>query len=299
MIKPIDSFLVSGSQGFIGSHLIEQLLSKSKVIGVNSVLDKRRKHYHPLKKNILNIKLSDIPHDFSKVIHLAAMTDVNYCSMHPQQCIMTNVMGTKKILDLALKKDADFLYVSTSHVYGKPKRLPVSENDPLYPSSVYAASKLLGEAMAESYAKSYGMNVNIVRLFSVYGPKSPPFLVTSKICSQIETKRIRLGNISSKRDFIFIKDAIDAIKIVLRKSKGFNVFNVGTGKSTSIKTICEKLIKISGKRVPLEIDDALLRQNDVPDIFSNNKKLKKLGWSPKIPLDIGLKITYDWHHYKN
>ena len=129
------------------------------------------------------------------------------------------------MLEIARKHNSKFIYISTSHVYGIPKTLPIKEDHPLNPTSVYASSKLAGEIITQSYGNNYGINTSILRIFSVYGDDSPSYLVTSKIISQLFTKnKISIGNVYPKRDFIYIDDVGSAIELVLRKSHGFNVY---------------------------------------------------------------------------
>jgi len=204
-------------------------------------------------------------------------------------------MGTQNMLEISRKINSKFLFLSTSHVYGKPKTLPIREDHSTIPTSVYSASKLAAETICQSYAKSYGIDCSILRIFSVYGPNSPPHLVTSRIISQILTKDVlQLGNIKTKRDFIFVNDVISAIKLVMKKSKGFNIYNVGNGKSHSILELCNLLQEIGNKKISIKAKKSLFRKNEIDDIISNSSKLKKLGWKPIFSLNEGLKITYEW-----
>src|SRR5438445_68708 len=115
------------------------------------------------------------------------------------------------------------------------------------PSSIYAASKAAGELLCEAYLKSNGLDIIIVRPFSIYGPRSPPYLVTTKIITQIISgNKVRIGNTSPRRDFVYVSDVISAFELLINKNlKGFSKFNVGFGKSFSILDICRKLIEIS------------------------------------------------------
>lgn len=286
--------LLTGHSGFLGSHLTKELTKNYQVLGIS---DKKIKNpdIKQIKKDIRKIKPSDVPKDISYIFHLAALTDIQYCQKFPSTCFDVNVMGTQNILEICRKLDSKFLFLSTSHVYGKPKTLPIREDHPTVPTSIYSTSKLAAEIICESYAKSYGIDCSILRIFSVYGPNSPPHLVTSRIISQILTKDVlQLGNIKTKRDFIFVNDIISAIKLVMKKSKGFNIYNVGNGKSHSILELCNLLQKISDKKISIKSKKSLLRKNEIDDVISNSLKLKKLGWKPMFSLNEGLKITYDW-----
>ncbi len=290
--------LITGSQGFIGSHILRYLLPKNKIIGVNIMLDKKVQNYLPFKKDILKLSSSDVSGKLNAIIHLAAITDVNFCNKNPQKSFETNVLGTQNILEIARKKNCKFVFLSTNHVYGKPQKLPINENHPKKPNSIYAASKLAGEICCEGYAKSYGMDVSILRLFSVYGPNAPSHLVTSRIISQLGKKSIKLGNLNSKRDFVYIDDVIRAILTVLNKSKKFQVYNVGSGKSYSIMEICNLFKKISGRDIPVESVKSILRKSEINEVVADNSKIKKLGWKPLINISKGIQMYYQWQKSK-
>ncbi len=291
--------LITGANGFIGKHLLSELLPKNKIIGISLTHDKKTKNYFPLKKNILNLSDKDLQGNIKSIIHLAALTDVENCNKNPSRCFFTNVIGTQKILDIARKKDSKLVYVSTSHVYGIPQQLPISEEHPKNPLSIYASSKLAAENCCEGYSRTYGMDISIVRLFSVYGPNSPNHLVTSRIISQIKKKSVELGNLKAKRDFVYIDDVIKAILLVLKKSRGFNDYNVGTGKSYSIYHVYSILKKLSGANTSVKSVKSRLRKSDIPDMKANISKIKKLGWEPRISISNGLKMFYDGYFSNN
>jgi len=294
----MEKILVTGYNGFIGSHLINSLSSKYRIVGVSSKKSDE-KNILRINKDIQKLSTKDIPRKINCIIHLAAITDVNYCENHQKQCFDVNLLGTQKMLEVARKLDSKFIFVSTSHVYGKPKKLPLDENHEKNPQSVYSISKQGAEVMCETYSKTYGIDVSIPRLFSVYGPKSPEHLVTSRIILQIlKQKNVKLGNLSPKRDFIYISDAVDAIILLINKTRGFNVYNVGTGKSYSILNICNFLKKISGKNFTIKSVKSYSRKNEVKNVVSNPEKMMKLGWKPKIGIEKGLEQTYEWYKSK-
>jgi len=279
--------LITGSSGFIGKNLVENLLSEYRITGLSKKLEKSKLNY--ITKDISKITSKDLKNIFC-VIHLAAITDPKICEDFPDQCIATNVLGTQKILEASRKNNCKVIYASTSHVYGIPKKIPISETASTSPTSIYAGSKLAGEILCESYHRQFNMDISIVRIFSVYGPKSNNHCVLPSIVKQIKNSNtIKLGNINSRRDFIFISDIIDAFKIILKNIDGFNIYNVGTEKSYSIKEICQKFEKLYGKKIIIKSNSKQNRKFDAKNIICNATKLKKLGWKSKISLDEGLK----------
>ena len=275
--------LITGSSGLIGKNLVENLLAEYNITGL-SKQQKSSKSNHIIK-DISKITSKDFKNIFC-IIHLAAITDLKVCKDYPDQCIATNVLGTQKILESARKNNCKVIYASTSHVYGIPKKLPINETTSTSPTSMYAGSKLAGEILCESYHNQFDMDISIARIFSVYGPKSGKQYVLSNILSQLKKSNIiKLGNINSRRDFIFISDVINAFKIILNNINGFNIYNVGAEKSYSIKEICKKFEKLHGKKIIIK---STVKQNskfDAKNIVCDATKLKKLGWKLNTSLD--------------
>jgi len=270
----LKKILITGHNGFIGSHLVKSL-SNYSLIGVSEKIYKKNK-ITQIKKNITRLTINDIPKDIFCIIHLAALTDVKFCQDNPIKCFDVNINGTLNILEITKQLGSKLIFLSTSHVYGTPKKIPISEEHPTHPESIYSGSKLAGEILCETYSKSYNLDISILRLFSVYGPNSPPHLVTSRIMSQFLSKNpILIGNTFPKRDFIFIDDVINVISYILTNSSGFNIFNVGSGKSYSILDLCNILKKISDKNPKIKSIKSLKRKNEIKEIVSNNSKIKK------------------------
>ena len=289
--------LVTGYNGFIGRNLVNELISKKyQVIGVSNKGEKEKQGLIQIRKDIRKLDESQLPRGISHIVHLAAITDISYCQQNPSECIDINVKGTQNMLEISRKINAKFLYVSTSHVYGTPIKLPIKENHPCNPSSIYASSKLAAEILCKSFAESYQMDLSIVRLFSIYGPHSPPHLVITKIIKYILSENeIRLGNLFPKRDFLYVKDAVNAIELILRKTKGFTVYNVGSGKSYSIRQICNISNEINKINIPILSIKSKSRKKEIINVISDNKKLRKLGWNPRIEIREGLQKTFEWY----
>ena len=291
--------LVTGSSGFIGSYLIPQLLNQNyKVVGISKRKQKPFKNFSSSSFDITKNKHASLRNNFSKIIHMAALSDVDYCNLNPSKCYEINVNGTQKMLELARKKDAKFIFLSSSHVYGNSKNLPLSESEPNLPMSHYASSKKICEILCETYALTYGLDIRVARLFSVYGPNSSKSNLVFKIINQsIHNSQITLGNITTKRDFIFIDDVIAGLlHIVNSKKKGYIVYNLGTGKSTSILDLINLVLNFSNKKMHVISKKDKIRNNDVSDIYANISKMKShFNWKPRVSLKKGLEIAYKYY----
>jgi len=293
------TIIISGHDGFIGSALTTKL-KEFKIIGISN-RNKSTKNTISLKKNICNIKDGDITKSFQTLIHLAAISDVKYCNTNPKTCYNVNVIGTNNLLEIARKNDADFIFASSSHIYGNPKQLPIKENDHTEPLSIYSSSKIMAETMCKTYSEVYGLNISILRLFSVYGPNAAPHNIINSIIHQMKSNsQISLGNTKSKRDFVYIDDVANAFyKVAKSQKKGFHTYNISTNKSTSIKAICKKLIQQKKSKTLIISDKKKLRKNDASEIRGSFLKFKKHhNWIPKMELDDGLKITFDKQNNK-
>ena len=288
----LKKILVTGHDGFIGSHLVTSLQLKNyQVIGISKKINKDLE-ITQIKKDIRKITYKDIKTDIFCIVHLAGITDPQYCQENSYECIEINQIGTQKMLEVARKKNCKFVYVSTSHVYGIPRKLPIKENHPINPISIYSFSKLGAEICCESYSKAYNIDVAIIRPFSIYGPKESKHFVIPRIISQLKSKNnITLGNLYPKRDFIFVDDVINAIELVVKKSKGFRIYNVGFGKSYSILEVCNIIKKITGKNNKVKSIKLLSRKNEIDDVVSNSSKIRRLGWKPQVSLLQGLRKT--------
>ncbi len=293
-VRNLKKILITGHTGFIGSNLIDKL-NNYELIGISKNISKNLDMIQ-IKKDIRKITAKDIPSDLYCIIHLAAMSHVESCHSNPNACFEINVQATQNLLELSRKSNSKFIYPSTGHVYGIPKKHTISEDHPKNPTSIYAGSKLAGEIICESYSYAYDMDISIVRLFSVYGPHEPDYKVTSEIISQLLNKNtISLGNLHPKRDFIYVRDVVDAIEIILKKSNGFNTYNIGYGKSYSILDLCNILKKITGKKNQIKSIKSQSRKQDIDEVISNSSKIKKLGWKPKTNINRGLELTLDWY----
>ena len=291
--------LVTGSSGFIGNYLIPQLLKQNyKVFGISKRKQKSFKNFISSSMDINKITNSKLQNNFSKIIHMAALSDVDYCNLNPSKCYELNVGGTQKMLEIVRKKDAEFIFLSSSHVYGNSKNLPLSETESSSPLSHYASSKKMGEILCETYSLTYGLDIRIARMFSIYGPNSSKSNLVFNIINQvIHDSQITLGNITPKRDFIFIDDVISGLlNIINSKKKGYDIYNLGTGKSTSIVDLINLVLNFSNKKMRVISKKDKIRKNDVLDVCANISKMSShFNWKPQVSLKKGLEITCKYY----
>jgi nucleoside-diphosphate-sugar epimerase len=293
----LKKILITGATGFIGTHLIPQLIKNHKVVGISKNKIKSSKNFISSSIDITNKNLK-IKNKYTDIIHMAAYSDVSYCNLNPTKCYELNVKSTQKMLEVARKNDSNFIFLSSSHVYGNPIKQSIIEDSLCNPSTHYASSKKMSEILCETYAKTYGLDIQVARLFSVYGPKSPKSNVIFNIIDQIiNNSKIILGNTYPKRDFIFISDVIMGLtKILNSKKKGFQVYNLGSGKSTSVENIVKNCLIISNKKLKTVSSEEKRRENEIMSIQANVSKMKKeFNWKTEISLKKGLEITYNYY----
>lgn len=270
---------VTGSSGFIGSRLVQSLIKADF-----DVLELDLKKGTKLEGDNF---LKDIPR-FDILIHLAAKSYVPNSYKNPLEFYSININTTLKALELCRKNCARLIFTS-SYVYGVPQYLPIDEKHPVQSFNPYADTKLICENICQSYHNFFKVNIIIVRPFNVYGPNQNTNFLIPFIINQIKKGKIILENPKPKRDFIYIDDLIDFyIKVIAYKSPNIEIFNVGSGKSYSVKEIAEIVIKNS----KFEIDLRFLnnqRDNEILETKADISKAKLLlGWEPKIDINQGI-----------
>lgn len=312
--------LITGADGFIGSHLSETLVKyglKVRAFSFYSALNNRGCLEY-LDKSVLKkieILSGDIRDPFEVdlavkncdyVINLAALIGIPYSYVAPKNYIDTNVLGTLNILEAARRHGVKKLVLtSTSEVYGTAQRIPISEKHPLNSQSPYAASKVAGDQLGLSYYYSFGLPVTIIRPFNTYGPRQSGRAIIPSILLQVfkNRKYIELGNVTPTRDFNFIDDTIDAFtKIIFsKKNTSGNIINIGSGYEISIKNLFFLIKKLLKKDIFLKQIDLRKRETstEVERLVADNQIAKKiLNWRTKYPgtkgLEFGLKETIRW-----
>lgn len=309
-----DIILVTGAAGFIGSNLCDRLLKDGYwVVGVDNFnnyydprvkgrnLDKAKKSNHFKLYSFDIIDFQKLREVFQKeipvkVIHLAARAGVRPSIRNPFIYTLDNVLGTVNLLKLSVDfKVKQFIFGSSSSVYGNSNRLPFLENDGCTAIiSPYGASKRAGEFWAESYHKTFGLKTVILRFFTVYGPRGRPDMAPALFAKAIlEGKTInQFGDGSSSRDYTYVADVIDAIMAVLKKNLEFEIINLGNSRPVTLSEFIKLLETVIGRSA--KIQKMPKRLGDVEKTWANVSKAKKLlDWEPKVKLLEGLKYYRD------
>jgi UDP-glucose 4-epimerase len=257
--------LVTGSSGFVGKNLVAEL--KRQDAEVSTLTDRSGRRI-----DIRDQQIVKEMRDIDIVYHLAAITSVPLSFENPRETYEVNVLGTLNILEMC----------------SQPQYLPINEKHQLQPTNPYARSKILGEELCRAYNTDFGLKCIILRPFNIYGVgQSRNFLIPS-IIAQLQCGKIELKDSEPKRDFIYISDVIDAYIKAGEFSGNFEVFNIGDGRSYSVKEIVDKIIHLYGKEVKVEYRNER-RKNEIMDTIADAKKAKeKLGWEPKVEIDKGL-----------
>ena len=308
--------LLTGSAGFIGWKTAEFLLEKGyKVIGIDNLnnyydpklklwrksqLEKNKnfKFYEVDISNFGALKVLFDSFDFDYVVNLAARAGVRYSMVNPHVYMQTNAQGTLNLLELMKEKGIKkFVLASTSSLYaGQP--MPFKETLPVNtPISPYAASKKAAEVMAYTYHYLYGIDVSVVRYFTVFGPAGRPNMSIFRFIKWIdeETPIKLFGDGTQARDFTYVDDIAEGTILAMEKEVGYEIINLGGGKNPiSLKTIIEKIENLLGKKAKIEYKP--FNKADMKETWADIEKAERLlNWKPKVDVDEGLKRTVEWY----
>jgi UDP-glucuronate decarboxylase len=300
--------VVTGGAGFLGSHLCERLLREgNEVICLDNFFTGRRKNIHAFLGNrdfelIRHDVVEPILLEADRIYHLACPASPIHYQFNPVKTIKTNVLGTHNMLGLAKRTKARFLLASTSEVYGDPRVHPQKEDywgnvNPIGIRSCYDEGKRVAETFTMDYHRQSGADVRIARIFNTYGPRmlaDDGRVVSNFICQSLEGKDITVfGKGSQTRSFCYVDDLIDGL-VRLMETKDFpGPVNLGNPEEYTILDLATKIIAMTGSRSKiayrsLPSDDPTQRQ---PDISLAGEKL---GWKPKVTVDVGLTRTISY-----
>jgi UDP-glucuronate 4-epimerase len=311
-------YLVTGGAGFIGNNLIRTLFSKEPGVKITCI-DDFDPFYSPDIKN-LNIKdfrtnpnFRLISNDLSKtsgkelcdlvsapvdaIVHLAAKAGVRPSIQNPLAYQQVNVIGLQNMLDFAKeKKVKQFVFASSSSVYGVNDHYPWKEDEQLMPISPYASSKLSGEMLGHVYSKLFGIRFIALRFFTVYGPGQRPDLAIHKFTKAIlQAKPITMyGDGSTSRDYTFVEDTVQGVISAISYTKSdFEIINLGNNYTITLRDLIAAIENITGKKAVIEQHPD--QPGDVPKTFADISRAKELlGYNPQTKLADGLAKFYDW-----
>lgn len=310
------AILVSGAAGFIGFHLCKILLEEeAEIIGYDNVND----YYDPgLKESRLKIlgdyakfkfyrnDLCDFDalqnvfqhHAIEKVCHLAAQAGVRYSLKNPFAYQKSNIEGFLNIVELAKRsRVTNFVYASSSSVYGNNKKLPFSVKDNVdHPISLYAASKKSDELIAHAYSYLYQLPTTGLRFFTVYGPYGRPdmalYIFTRKIFAGEPIDVYNYGNM--RRDFTYIDDIISGVTSALENQFAYEIFNLGNHRSENLMDFIRLIEQYTGKKA--KINFLPLQPGDIPETFADIEYTHaKLGFQPTTTIEVGIKRFIEWY----
>ncbi|MGF1548034.1 MAG: NAD-dependent 4,6-dehydratase LegB [Thiotrichales bacterium] len=305
--------LVTGADGFIGSHLVEMLVrsgySVKALAQYNSFNDWGWLDASPCLKDI-EVVTGDVrdPHfckhiskDIDTVFNLAALIAIPYSYVAPDSYIDTNVKGALNICQAALENGVGrVIHASTSEVYGTARYVPIDEKHPLQPQSPYSASKIGADAIAQSFHSAFGLPVTIARPFNTYGPRQSARAVIPTVITQIAAgaKTIQLGDTTPTRDFNYVEDTCRGfVALAECEAAVGEVVNIGSNYEISIGDTVTLIRDLMGSDIEVIQDEQRLRpqNSEVFRLWCDNSKIERLaGFKPKVDLREGLSRTIDW-----
>ena len=306
--------LITGGAGFIGSHLCEKYVNENHtVLCLDNFMNGNVTNIRPLSfhRNFKLIKgdvgdfdlLEKIMPGVDVIFHLAAQIHVDRSVMEPRLTYEINVLGTQNILEAARMYDIKrVIHTSTSEVYGSAQYVPIDEKHPLNAPHPYGASKIAADRMCHAYIQTYGMDISIMRLFNVFGPRQRDLgyggvisIFTRKVLNNMSP--IIYGDGLQTRDYTYIDDAIRAYDLVLTHNEPITEpINFGSGKELSIADLANMVIELCNKKGDMEPAHVEPRIGEVRRLIADATRAKKLlGWEPKCSLEEGLRAFTQWY----
>jgi NAD dependent epimerase/dehydratase len=307
--------LVTGADGFIGSHLVERLVTEGAEVralclytsnGTHGWLDESA----PDVRDAVDLRLGDVRDSglvrdlvdgCDLVLHLASLIAIPYSYLAPASFVETNVIGALNVLEAVRASGATMINTSTSEVYGTPESVPISETHPLRAQSPYAASKIAADKLCESYAASFDVDVATLRPFNTYGPRQSMRAVIPTVLTQLlaGANEVRLGNLSPRRDFTFVSDTVDGfVRAATVGMQPGETVQLGTGRTVSVGEVVDLCRTVTGREdAEVIVEDERVRPegSEVEVLLSDPSVAHdRFGWSPQVALEDGLRATAAW-----
>lgn len=311
--------LVTGADGFIGSHLVEKLLDSGYSVrafvyynsfnswGWLDTLPKGKLGEIEIVSGDIRDKngVREAMKDVDEVYNLAALIAIPFSYQSPDSYVDTNIKGTLNVLQAAKELNTKRIMItSTSEVYGSAKFVPITEEHPYQGQSPYSATKIGADKLAEAFYRSFSLPITIVRPFNTYGPRQSARAIIPTIITQLLSGReeIKLGALTPTRDFNYVKDTVNGFVEIAKSTKTIGEeINIATEKEISIKDLAEELIRQINPKAKIMCDEERIRpkKSEVNRLLGSNEKIKRLtNWTPKFTFEEGIKETIDWFKIK-
>jgi nucleoside-diphosphate-sugar epimerase len=289
------NFLITGSEGFLGKHLVKRLRENGRVLGIDRAGPSGSQCDHYVQAEITDVErllsLEKWVAGTDCLIHLAAIAAPRYAETHPNETWQVNVAGTHNVLRLAQKAGIPkVVFLSSAHVYGiSPRVLPSREDDPLSLLDMYTTSKIMGEKLCELFYTNHGISYTTLRLFNGYGPgQSKDYFMGAKIQQAIVGEMTLRGGAVTK-DWVYVDDVIDAI-VRATTTAYVGPLNVGTGHETSLEQVAQFIARHFGCTITVEDDGS----GGPTRMCADWSRIRRtLGWEPTVTLDEGLNRTIE------
>lgn len=298
---------MTGGAGFIGSHVVDQLVTTGADVQVVDDLSKGRREYvpdpvklHPL--SVLDDGLDDICQSFdpTRIIHLAAIHYIPYCNQNPEETVEANVYGTRQLLNTARRLDNldSVVFTSSAAVY-PPREKPNPVTSTTGPVDIYGTTKLLGEDLLQLFHAETGVRSISARLFNVYGPRETNPHLIPEIIEQVRdgANTIKLGNLTPRRDFIYVNDVAEALLELAAGADIYRAYNVGSGTTYSVHEVAELIGEVMGKDLTICQETDRTRESDRPHLEADISRIRsEVGWEPTVDFPAGLRLLLQTQH---
>ena len=302
--------VVTGGAGFIGSHLCRTLVeNNAKVTVFDNLSSGKIDNIKDIKTKLKFVKgdirdpdeLKEATKNCKVIFHLAAQSSVPFSMENPKEDCEINVVGTVNVLEAARKAGARVVFASSSAAYGNPKKKPTPETYPTHPIAFYGLTKLIGEKYCRFFNENFGLEVVMLRIFNVYGPNCHGAIYDflNKLRENSDKLEV-LGTGRQSRDFIYVSDMVNfLLKVATSPTAVGEVFNVGTGITTSVSELAKMIVFLLGlKDVDIYFKGGQAWEGDMDiTLADNNKAVNMLQWSPQVSLEEGLKRIIDSKKY--
>ena len=311
----MDRVLVTGADGFIGSHLVESLIESGYKVKafvyynsfnswgwIDSFKEELKKEIEIFSGDIRDPNgVHESMKNVDAVFHLAALIGIPFSYHSPDSYVDTNIKGTLNVLQAARSlKTKRVLVTSTSEVYGTAQFVPITESHPYQGQSPYSATKIGADRIAESYFRSFELPVTIVRPFNTYGPRQSARAVIPSIITQLLSgkNKMKLGDLTPTRDLVYVKDTVNGFKEIFKSEKTIGEeINIATQSEITIGNLVKLILKLMNKECEIETEEIRIRpeKSEVKRLFGSNEKIKKLtNWKQKFDFETGLRNTIEW-----